>query len=230
MSKNYAIKAEKREQAGKGVARSLRRENKTPAVIYGDKKEPIKIALPANDINVEYNRGHMFTTICELDVAGETHKVLARDVQLHPVTDLVLHVDFLRVTAKTMIQVAVPVNVINEEQSPGLKDNGVLNMVRFDLELLCSAMNIPDAIDVDLTGVEQGQSVHIEDVKLPEGVKSALDWNFTILNVAEPRRIEVIPDEAPEGLEGEDDAEGEGAENAKEGSADAEVADEKGDE
>lgn len=191
MSKNYAFKAEKRDGAGKGIARALRRDGKVPAVIYGDNKEPITIAIPSNDINVEYNKGHMFTTICEMDVAGETHKVLARDVQLHPVTDIVLHADFLRVTPKTKIAVNVPVNLINEEKSPGMRDGGVLSIVRFEVELYCSAMAIPEAIDVDMDGKEIGDSIKISDAALPEGVKPVIDdRDFTIANISAPKTIE----------------------------------------
>ena len=99
MSKNYTMTAAVRERAGKGVARSLRRESQVPAVIYGDNKEPVKISLPANAINIEFYKGHMFTNLCDLDVDGQKHLVLARDVQLHPVSDVVEHVDFLRVSA-----------------------------------------------------------------------------------------------------------------------------------
>ena len=93
MSTNYALKAETRDRAGKGVARALRRENKAPAVIYGDNKEPVKISLSAKEINIEYNKGHMFTSLCDLEIDGKKQLVLARDVQLHPVTDVVA-VDF----------------------------------------------------------------------------------------------------------------------------------------
>src|SRR5262245_20494073 len=119
-SRNYAVKAQTRDRAGKGVARELRRQNKVPAVIYGDNKEPVKISLDAKEINMEYNKGHMLTSLCDLDVDGGKHQVLARDVQLHPVTDRVEHVDFLRVNAKTKIAVMVPVHFINEQDCPGL--------------------------------------------------------------------------------------------------------------
>jgi len=144
MSKNYTLKADARENAGKGAARTLRREGKVPAVIYGDKKEPIKITLDANITNVTFNKGHMFTTLCDLEVGNDKHLVLARDIQTHPVTDVVNHIDFLRVTAKTKIAVDVPVNFINEEQSPGMDQKGVLNVVRYTIELVCTATNIPD--------------------------------------------------------------------------------------
>ncbi len=220
MSKNYALEAETRDRAGKGVARALRREDKTPAVIYGDKKEPINIALPANDLNVEYNKGHMFTMLCEMMIEGEKHVVLARDIQLHPVTDVVIHADFLRVTKKTQIAVEVPVNFINEDKSPGLKDGGVLNVVRYEIELYCSAMEIPESVEVDLAGAETGDTIKLSNITLPDGTKPVIDdRDFSIATIAAPKRIE--EDDVPEGEEGAEEgefaegAEGESADDAK---------------
>ncbi len=215
MSTNYAMTAAKRDGAGKGIARALRRDNKVPAVIYGDNKDPLNIALGANDTNVEYNRGHMFTTLCDLDVDGDKHLVLARDVQLHPVTDVVQHIDFLRVTAKTKIAVDVPVQFINETQSPGLEEKGVLNIVRHTIELMCSATSIPELIEVDLAGKEQGDSVNVSDAALPDGVKPVItDRDFTIATIMAPRKIEVevVETEGEEGEEGAEGAEGDAAE------------------
>lgn len=210
MSKNYAIEAEAREETGKGASRSLRRNGKTPAVIYGDGKEPVKITLDMNTINVEYNKGHMFTTLCDLNVGKDKHLVLARDVQLHPVTDVVEHVDFLRVTAKTKIAVSVPVKFINEEKSPGLVDNGILNVTRYDVEVVCVATNIPEEIEVNLEGKEQGDAVKSSDATLPEGAKFSIDdRDFTIATILAPKRIEEVEEETAEGEEG---AEGEAAE------------------
>ena len=193
MSKTYALKAQKRDRAGKGIARELRRNNQIPAVIYGDKKEPVKIALDQNIINVEYNKGKIFTTVCDIDVEGDKHMVLARDIQLHPVTDNVIHADFLRVTDKTTIAVDIPVNFINENKSPGLQEKGVLSITRFTVELICSAMNIPDQLDVDLTGKEQGDSIKISDASLPEGTTPVIsDRDFTIANLEAPKKIEEI--------------------------------------
>lgn len=203
MSKNYAIEAEQREQAGKGAARSLRREGKIPAVIYGDKKDPVKVTLDSNRINVEYNKGHMFTTLCDLNVGKEKHLVLARDIQLHPVTDVVEHVDFLRVSAKTKIAVNVPVKFINEDKSPGLEDKGILNVTRYDVEVVCLATNIPEEIEVDLAGKEQGDTVKASDAKLPTGSKYVIDdRDFTIATIMAPKRLEDLEAElAEEGLE-----------------------------
>ena len=181
MSKNFALKAEKRERAGKGVARALRREDKIPGVVYGDHKEPVMISMPAKEVGLEYNKGHMFTTLCDLDVSGDKHLVLARDIQLHPVTDRVLHVDFLRVSPKTKLNVMVPVHFINEEECPGIKEKGILNVVRHEVELTCAATTIPEAIEVDLTPFEIGDAIKISAASMPQGAIPAItDRDFTI--------------------------------------------------
>lgn len=191
MSKHYALKAAKRESAGKGAARSLRRENKVPAVIYGDKKEPVLISLSAKDINIEYNKAHMFTNICDLEIDGQKQMVLARDVQLHPVKDVVEHVDFLRVTEKTKIAVMVPVHFINEDKCPSLAQRGTLNVTRHEVELLCSATEIPESIDVDLEGKEHGDAVKISNARLPKGVTPVINnRDFTIATLVPPKTAE----------------------------------------
>lgn len=222
-NKNYAIEAEAREEAGKGAARTLRRAGKIPAVVYGDGKEPVKITLNTNTINVEWNKGHMFTTLCDLNVGKDKHLVLARDVQLHPVTDIVEHVDFLRVTAKTKIAVSVPVKLINEEKSPGLKDNGVLNVTRYNVEVLCQATNIPEEIEVDLTGKEQGDSVKSSDATLPQGSKFVIDdRDFTIATIMAPKRLEDLEAELAEGEEDDGIVSDEEHEAAEAGEAEGE--------
>ena len=190
MAKNYALKAESRDRAGKGVARSLRRENKVPAVVYGDAKAPVKISLTAKETNIEFNKGHMFTNLCDLEVDGQKHLVLARDVQVHPVTDRVEHIDFLRVTAKTKIAVKVPVHFINEDKSPGLTaDKGVLNIVRHEAELLCTATNIPEEIVFDLSGTKIGDAVRINDGKLGDAVPADRSRNYVIATLQAPKQF-----------------------------------------
>ncbi len=190
MSTNYALKAETRDRAGKGVARSLRRENKAPAVIYGDNKEPVKISLAAKEINIEYNKGHMFTSLCDLEIDGKKQLVLARDVQLHPVTDRVEHVDFIRVSAKTRIAVMVPVHFINEDKSPGLTaGKGVLNVVRHEAELMCVATDIPEFIEFDLTGREIGDAVRINDGALGKAVPADRSRNYVIATLQAPKEF-----------------------------------------
>ena len=215
MSKNYAMTAAKRDGAGKGIARALRRENKVPAVIYGDKKEPVTISLSARDAHVEYHKGHMFTTLCDMDVEGTKHLVLCRDIQVHPVTDNVMHIDFLRVTPKTKIAVDVPVRFINEEKSPGMDAKGILNVVRYTIELLCTATNIPDEVEVNLEGKEHGDAIKVSDALLPEGSKPVIDdRDFTIATLLAPRKVE---EAAAEG--GEEAGEAEAAEGGEEAPA-----------
>lgn len=207
MSKHYTLSAETRDRAGKGVARSLRRENKIPAVIYGDAKDAQTIALPVKEVTIEYHKGHMFTNLCDLDVGGKKQLVLVRDVQVHPVSDNVLHVDFMRVTPKTEIVVGVPVEFLNEEKCPGIKVGGSLTIVRHELELVCKATEIPEKIDVDLSSAEIGDAIRINQVELPKGTRSSYTRDVTIATIAAPRKL----------LEEED------AENAEKAAAAAEA-------
>lgn len=223
MAKNIEMSASKRERAGKGVARALRREDRVPAVIYGDNKEPVTISLPAKETNIEYNKGQIFTTLCDIDVDGEKSLVLARDVQLHPVRDNVMHVDFLRVSDKTKITVAVAVNYINQEDAKYVDEKGVLNINRFEVDVVCKAKAIPDEITVDVKDFDIGDTINISNATMPDGAKPAIDdRDFTLATISAPRLI--VDDEPEEGEEGEEGAEasadGEGEGAAKEGSDD----------
>lgn len=199
MAKTMALTAERRDRAGKGAARAARRENKVPAVIYGDKKEPTLINVESRDVTKLWDTGHFMSTLLDLDVAGETTRVIARDVQLDPVRDWVIHVDFLRLGKGAKINVMIPVTFINEEEAPGIeKDKGILNVVRHEVELLCLATNLPDEIVVDLTGKEIGDAIHISEVTLPEGAKPTItDRDFTIATIAAPT-LAPVEDDAPE--------------------------------
>lgn len=183
----YELKAEARERVGKGSSRELRRNGLIPAVIYGDNKNPVAIALTRKDVAKKLQDGGFMTTVATLDVNGDKYRVLPKDYQLDPVRDFILHVDFLRVSATTQVQVAVPVHFINEEKSPGIKRGGVLNIVRHEVDLNCSADSIPDSLVVDLTGMEIGDSVHISAITLPTGVTPTIgDRDFTIATIASP--------------------------------------------
>lgn len=185
MSTSYELKAEVREQVGKGSAREVRRNGKVPAVIYGDKQPPLAIALSYKDIYYKIHGGGFLTTVATIDVDGKKIRVLPKDYQLDPVRDFPIHVDFLRVSGNTEVNVAVPVHFINEEKSPGLKRGGALNIVRHEVELHCPADAIPESITVDLSGTEIGDSIHISAVKLPAGVKPVIaDRDFTIATIA----------------------------------------------
>jgi large subunit ribosomal protein L25 len=187
MSDITTLVAQPRDRAGKGVARATRREGRVPAVIYGGKEPPVLVALEMKDLARRAHGASFFTHLLELDVGGKKHRVLPRDVQFHPLKDHPIHVDFLRVSADATIEVAVPVEFINQEASPGLKRGGALNIVRHEVELICPVEAIPDHITVDMTGFEVGDSVHISHVKLPAGVTPAItDRDFTIATVTAP--------------------------------------------
>lgn len=214
MTKHYALSAEGRDRAGKGVARALRREKKIPAVIYGDNKEAESITLPVKEVTLEYHKGHMYTNLCDLTINGKKQLVLARDVQVHPVNDFVLHVDFMRVTSKTTITVHVPVHFNNEDVCPGIKNKGSLTIVQHDLELICRATDIPESIEIDLTPYNIGDAIKISDIKLPNGIKSAVKGrDITIATIAPPRLL----------LEEEDAINAEKAADAAEKAADADA-------
>jgi large subunit ribosomal protein L25 len=170
MTEVLKFDAEKREKAGKGVARSLRREEKLPAVLYGKGLEPIKLALPKKEVTLSYKKGGFMRKLIELNVAGTTYQAVARDVQLHPVTDFIEHLDFLHVAPGSKVHVKVPVRLHNTDRCAGVKRGGILTMITREVELLCSPENIPARIDVDVLTLEIGHSVHINDVELPEGV------------------------------------------------------------
>jgi large subunit ribosomal protein L25 len=198
-AKNLAMMAELREGTGKGTARAIRREAKIPAVIYGNKKDPITISLNAKDFTLEYHKGSLFTTLIDMSFDGKKEMVLARDVQTHPVTDNIIHADFLRVSAKTKIAVEVPVNFVNEEKSPALSNNGILNVVRYTVELYCRATEIPENIEVNLEGKEFSDSVNLSDANLPDGTEPVIsDRDFTIATIVEPRAVEESEEEETE--------------------------------
>ncbi|MEM7300767.1 MAG: 50S ribosomal protein L25/general stress protein Ctc [Pseudomonadota bacterium] len=207
MSEAQVLKAERRERVGKGAARALRREHKIPAVIYGDKKPPVAIAISYKETHQRIHAGGFMTNILEIDVGDEKFRVLPKDYQLDPVRDFPMHVDFLRISKNASVTLDIPVQFLNEEICPGLKAGGVLNVVRYTVEVDCPADKIPDSIVVDLDGFNLGDSVHISDVTLDEGVVPTItDRDFTIATIAAPAGLKSDEDEAEE-VEAEEGAE-----------------------
>lgn len=205
MSDTYELKAEARERVGKGSARQLRRNGYVPAVIYGDKKPPIAIALPYKDVTLKIHGGGFMTTIATINVDGKKVRVLPRDYQLDPVRDFTMHVDFLRVSKDTIVTVEVPVHFDNEEASPGIKRGGVLNVVRHTVEVHCPADDIPEHFVADLTGLDIGDGIHISNITLPEGVTPTItDRDFTIATIATPAALRSEEDGAAEEAETEE--------------------------
>lgn len=206
MAASYELKASARDRVGKGAARALRREGLLPAVIYGDKQPALPITIPVKETTITLHKGGFLTHIGTIDVDGEKHRVIAKDFQLHPVRDDVMHVDFLRVAAGSTLTVEVPVHFLNEEICPGIKKGGVLNIVRHTVEMNVPADNIPEAIEIDLAKAQPGDSLHISAVKLPEGCHPTItDRDFTIATIAAPAGMKEAADE--EGEEGEDEGE-----------------------
>ena len=190
MSEALTLPAEARERAGKGASRHLRREGRVPAVIYGGKEEPQMIHVEAKELIRLLGTGHFMNSIVTLDVGGKSVRTLPKDIALNPVTDRPEHVDFLRLAKNAKVEVAVPVVFVNEEASPGLKKGGVLNIVRHELELVCDAEKIPGEIEIDVTGKDVGDSIHISEVALPQGAESAItDRYFTIARLVAPSAL-----------------------------------------
>lgn len=187
MSEQLTLPAEARDRAGKGASRELRRNGRVPCVVYGDKKEPLSVHVEEKLLTKMLNTGHFMNSVVMIEVDGKTNRTLPKAVDFHPVSSRPIHVDFLRIGAHSQVNVAVPVRFDNEEAAPGLKRGGVLNVVRHELELVCDAAEIPDEIHIDLTGLEIGDSIHISNVKLPKGSKSAIDdRDFTIATLVAP--------------------------------------------
>ena len=193
------IAAQPRERAGKGAARAVRRSGRVPGVIYGEKAPPTLIDLDPKAVQAEIDKPGFFTRVFDVDVAGKVQRALARDIQLHPVTDRPEHVDFMRVGATTRIRVGIPVKFVNQDKSPGLKRGGVLNVVRHTIEVYCRVDNIPHSFSIDLDGLDIGDSIHISKVKLPDGVKPTITTrDFTIAAVAAPSVLKTAEEEAAE--------------------------------
>ena len=221
MSEALTLPAELRERAGKGASRELRRNGRVPAVIYGGKEEPTAIHIEERALLRQLGTGHFMNSIVMVEVEGKAVRTIPKDVALHPVSDRPLHADFLRLAKDAKITVAVPVSFTNEDDSPGLKKGGVLNVVRHDLELICESDKIPDEIALDVTGLDIGDSIHISHVSLPEGSTSAItDRDFTIATIVAPSAMK---QEAVEAAEAAELAEGE---VSTEGEAEAEAGEE----
>ena len=182
------IKAEDRSQVGKGSARAARRAGLVPAVIYGNKETAVSVTLDANQWRQLMHKPGIFSQLININVNNETHFVLPRDIQQHPVSEEAMHVDFLRVTKNATVAVGIAVEFLNEDKCTGLKLGGVLNIVRSQVELNCPAISIPEKLTVDLEGLNVGHTIHISSIELPEGCTPTItDRDFTVATIAAPR-------------------------------------------
>lgn len=189
MTETHKLEAQLRERAGKGAARRDRRNGRIPAVVYGAGKDPVMVTFDPGTLDREVYKPGFFTRLYDIRVPDKKIKEMAicRDLQLDPVTDRPIHLDFLRVSATTDVTINVPVHFVGEEESPGLKRGGVLDIVRHDIELLCQADRIPSHVEVDVSGLDLNDSVHISMVSIPEGARPTIeDRDFTIASIAAP--------------------------------------------
>ena len=221
---NAVLDIEVRENTGTGNARAARREGLVPGVLYGGGQDPATVTLKHNEILKALNSGNLIGKMVNLSHKGEKQMAITQDIQFHPVSEKPLHIDFYRVKADSEINVEVGTTFINEDKCKGLTMGGTMNVVRYTIEVVCPAGAIPETIEVDLEGLDIGDSVHISDLKFPEGVSSAItDRDPTVLTIVQTR-VEEEPAEDAE-AEGAEGAEGEAAEGeaAAEGDAEGEA-------
>ena len=190
MSDQLTLAAETRDRGGKGASRDLRRNGRVPAVIYGNKQDPISIHVEEKALMKLLMTGHFMNSVVMVDTGKGAIRTLPKDVAFDVVTDRPIHADFLRISEHASVHVNVPVHFTDEETSPGIKKGGVLNVVRHELELICDAAHIPGEIAISLEGLDVGDSIHISNVKLPKGSKSAIDdRDFTIATLVAPSAL-----------------------------------------
>ncbi|RFB04468.1 50S ribosomal protein L25/general stress protein Ctc [Parvularcula marina] len=189
MSDAFKFDCELRKRAGTGGSRAVRRDGWVPAVLYGGDKEPVNIKLRYNQVLKAYQTNRLIDVLSIINVkdTNEEQQVIGRDIQVDPVKDLPMHVDLMRVDAKTRVTVNVPMHFLNQETCPGLKAGGVLNIVRHEVEVIASATAIPEALEADLSSSEVGDTIHISAVTLPKGVELTItDRDFTVATIAAP--------------------------------------------
>ena len=197
MSDQLTLPAEARDRAGKGASRALRRDGRVPAVVYGEKKEPLSIHVEEKLLAKMLSTGHFMNSVVMIDFQGKPQRTLPKAVDFHPVSSRPIHVDFLRIGEHTKVHVGVPMRFDNEDASPGLKRGGVLNVVVHELEIVCDAASIPSEIHIPLDGLEIGDSIHISQVKLPQGVVPAnTDEDFTVATIVAPSAMKAEEEEA----------------------------------
>jgi large subunit ribosomal protein L25 len=213
------LAAQSRHDMGRGASRAARRSGRVPGIIYGAGKDTITVSVNRRELDRELGRGGFYTRLYSLKLDDKSEQVLPREVQLHPVTDVPLHVDFLRLSGGTTIRLQIPVHFENEEESPGVKRGGVVNIVRHEIEVNCRADAIPEGFTADLTGLDIGEAIRISDIDLPEGVEPVIsDRDFTIATIAaSSAAIEEAAEEAAllSAEEGEEGVLGEGVEGAE---------------
>ena len=208
MAENLILEGTSRAGTGKGAARAARREGQVPGVIYGGGADPIAINVPFNKLLTMLRRGKFLSTLMDLTIDGTAHKVICRAVQRDTVKDLPTHVDFLRLSDKSRINLFIPVVFENEDNCPGLRKGGVLTVVRQEVELKVTAADIPEQLVVDLAGFELGDTITISNINLPKGTRPMItDRDFVVANIQAPSGLASSSDDEDEAGE-EVEAEG----------------------
>ena len=217
MAEINSLSVESREISGKGSARAIRREGKIPGIIYGDDQKPVLISMDPKDLLAEINKPGFSSKIFEISINDKKYRTMAQDVQIHNINNKPIHVDFRKISKTTIVNVNIEVRFTNNEDSPGLKKGGVLNTVRHEIEVKSKPDDLPSSIEVDLTGTEIGDSIHISSVKLPNGVSPKItDRDFTICTIAPPTVVSTTEDETDEDEITEEENKEESKEETKE--------------
>ena len=195
-----------RERSGTGGSRAVRREGWVPAILYGDDQKPANVKLRFNEVIAAISKGNMIGTLAKISIDGKEQFVIGRDVQVHPVKDHPIHLDLMRVSRKTRTNVEIPVQFINDEECPGLKAGGVLNIVRHTIEVIAPAMEIPEKFELDLTDLEVGDVIHVSKITLPADVElTVTDRDYTVATIAMPSAMRSAGEEEEEAVvEGEE--------------------------
>ena len=201
MAENKTLNATARAGTGKGAARAARRENLVPGIVYGGGEEPIAINMKFNELFKMLKAGGFLSSLLTLVIDGKEQRVICRGVQRDVVKDLPLHVDFLRLSSKSRINLMIPVHFLNEDVSVGLKKGGTLVAVRNEVELKVTASDIPEFLEVDLADVDIGDTIHMSDITLPKGTRTMItDRDFVIANIGASKTV-ALEDEDEDGAE-----------------------------
>ncbi|NBX03167.1 MAG: 50S ribosomal protein L25/general stress protein Ctc [Alphaproteobacteria bacterium] len=189
-----SLQADLRDGKGKGVARALRREGKVPGTIYGKGQTPMSIALSLKDLTIEYSKGRFRSRLVELKLGDkQTIQALPKDLQFNPVTDVIEHVDFIKVEKGVAVRVSVPVKAVGQDKAIGIKRGGVMNIVRHEIDFFCAPDAIPTHLEVNVSAMDIGTSLHINSIELPKGITPVIKRNFTVITIAGRSKEEEAP-------------------------------------
>ncbi|MCP4356148.1 MAG: 50S ribosomal protein L25/general stress protein Ctc [Proteobacteria bacterium] len=192
------MKAQSRSESGKGIASSIRNEGMIPAVVYGAGKKATPISLDSHDLMMDMKKGNFFSTVQSVEIDGKEEQVLVRDLQRHPVSDKVIHADFLRFKANKAVKVKTPLILLNAENSAGVKLGGIAQVVISSLEVSCLAKNIPTGIEIDIAHLKVGDSVKLDEITLPENVQAIAKQNLTLASVVPTRQTALAQQDGDE--------------------------------